>query len=143
MHFDLENFAPYMLSTLSRKFSVLLEKSLRSEGLSLSNWRVLLCLSTYEQRTLNQIVDYTLLPQSTLSRSLVRMEERGLISKTRRSDDARNYKIKITQQGRNKLENTMQTVQIACEEPLKILTADEKKVWMKIMKKIIANVQYL
>ncbi len=137
MKYDLDNFAPYIVSTLSRLFADLLEKSLRAEGLSVSNWRVLLCLEKHEKRTLNQIVDYTLLPQSTLSRSLARMEERDLITRTRQDEDARTYDIRITEKGSKKIENTFHSVQKACEQPLLTLGKGEKDQWMKTMKKII------
>ena len=139
MKYDLENFAPYIVSTLSRLFADLLEKSLKAEGLSLSNWRVLLCLEQYDKRTLNQIVDYTLLPQSTLSRSLARMEERGLITRTRQDVDARTYDIQITEKGRKRIEKTYAAVQEACEKPLLALEPEERETWMKTMKKIIQN----
>lgn len=140
MKYDLENFAPYIVSTLSRLFADLLEKSLKAEGLSLSNWRVLLCLEKYNERTLNQIVEYTLLPQSTLSRSLARMEERGLISRTRQDADGRTYDIRITGKGSKKIEKTYYAVQEACEKPLLSLDPEERELWMTTMKKIIKSI---
>ncbi len=135
--FELEEFVPYIVSTLSRQFATLLEKSLKEKGLSISNWRVLLCLSKYEKRTLNEIVDYTLLPQSTLSRSLNRMEERGLISRTRRRNDHRTYDIEITKVGQATLEDTVQDVKKMCDEPLTILEPDERENWLSTTNKII------
>lgn len=137
--FDLEHFAPYIVSTLSRQFTTLLEKTLRQKGLSISNWRVLLCLSKNEQKTLNEIVDYTFLPQSTLSRSLARMEERKLIVRRLRSDDRRTYNIEITDYGHQMLDNTIHEVQSACEKPLDVLNPEEKDLWMITTKKIIAH----
>ena len=138
-HFDLENFVPYTVSTLSRQLAALLEDALKKQGLTLSNWRVLLCLTRYEKRTLNQIVEYTRVPQSTLSRALDRMEERGLIRRNKKNDDQRIYDIEITERGRNTLETSFKSVQSACEEPLAFLDREEKKAWMVTTKKIIAH----
>lgn len=135
--YDLENFAPYIVSTLSRQFATLLESSLKQKGLSISNWRVLLCLSKYKKRTLNEIVDYTLLPQSTLSRSLNRMEEKGLIKRRKSKGDNRAYDIKITEAGRTTLNTTFHEIYTICEEPLAILNSDERQNWLSTTKKII------
>lgn len=140
-HFDLENFVPYTVSTLSRQFAALLEEALKKQDLTLSNWRVLLCLTHYEKRTLNQIVDYTLLPQSTLSRALARMEERGLISRNKNDTDQRNYDIEITELGRDTITKSFKPVLSACEEPLSFLDEKEKKAWMVTTKKIIAHLE--
>jgi len=142
-HFDLENFVPYTVSTLSRQFASLLEDALKKQNLTLSNWRVLLCLTHYEKRTLNQIVDYTLLPQSTLSRALARMEERGLISRNKNDHDQRNYDIEITELGRDTITKSFKPVLSACAEPLSFLDENEKKAWMMTTKKIIAHLESL
>jgi len=140
--FDLENFAPYIISTLSRQFATLLEQSLKKKGLSISNWRVLLCLSEYKTRTLNEIVDYTLLPQSTLSRSLNRMQDRNLIIRQKRKDDHRTYDIEITNFGLSTLSTTYKEIQAICDEPLAVLTSEEKQFWLSTTKKIIDNFGY-
>lgn len=136
---DLDNFAPYIVSTLSRQFATLLETSLKKKGLSISYWRVLLCLSTHETRSLNQIVEYTLIAQSTLSRSLVRMEKKGLITRERKPEDNRLFNIKITDYGATILNETFNAIQKSCAKQLSGLSEEETKTWIETMKKIISH----
>jgi DNA-binding MarR family transcriptional regulator len=118
--FDLMTFLPHRLAILSRLTQVLLASALAASDITIAQWRVYLCLVHQGPSTLNSIAEFTQLPQSSLSRSVARMAERNLVRNARNEEDRRLAQIEITDEGREKL---MQAIQSIKENWGKVLSA--------------------
>jgi DNA-binding MarR family transcriptional regulator len=138
--FDLDNFVPNVVSTLTRYLHGAMTRSLVPLGMNIPEWRVTFCLMRNDSSTLNEIVEMTGLKQSSLSRTLARMERKGLISRSRRETDSRFMDARITDHGRKMGRRATLAVQSACEEELAVLDAGEREVFIATMKRLIANI---
>ncbi|WP_169457924.1 MarR family winged helix-turn-helix transcriptional regulator [Ottowia thiooxydans] len=113
--FDLETFLPYKLSVVSRLTQGLLASALGKSGVTIAQWRVYLCLTKLGPMHLNGIADFTLLPQSSLSRSIAQMDERGLVRNARNENDRRISRVELTPEGRKHFELLTVAMNEACD----------------------------
>jgi DNA-binding MarR family transcriptional regulator len=125
--FDLATFMPYKLSVLSRLTQSLLASELVEAGVTVAQWRVYLCLAKQGPMHLNGIAEFTMLPQSSLSRSVAQMADRGLVRNVRNEDDRRLARIDLTKQGRTRFEQVTVAIQNACEEAFGMDSSEETR----------------
>jgi DNA-binding MarR family transcriptional regulator len=123
--FDLSSFLPYRLSTLSGLTQRLLEVTLARGGVTIAQWRVYLCLVTKGPSALNGVVAFTHLPQSSLSRSIAAMHERGLVRNARDATDRRIARIEITPKGRRDFAALTGAIEAACADAFRLSPAEE------------------
>ena len=72
-----------------------------SHGLSFQNWRVLLVLGMRGRLTLTELVEHTIIPQSTLSRLAARMDKAGHITRKPDPTNSRVVHVELTDKGRH------------------------------------------
>ena len=125
--FDLATFLPYRLSALSVLTQRLLEATLARSEVTIAQWRVYLCLVTNGPSHLNGIVAFTQLPQSSLSRSIAAMHDRGLVRNQRVASDRRIARIEITSKGRRHLAALTQAIDAACANAFRLTNAEERR----------------
>lgn len=123
--FDLATFLPYRLSALSGLTQRLLEATLTRSGVTIAQWRVYMCLLTHGPSHLNGIVAFTHLPQSSLSRSIAAMHDRGLVRNARNATDRRIARIEITPKGRRHLAALTEKIDAACADAFRLSPAEE------------------
>ena len=92
-------YLPYLLSQVAHKLGVTHHRELKKRKVRESEWRVLAMLSGTEPKSVNQLAKDTLIPQSTLSRRLVRMEERDWLTRSDAPNDGRSYLFSLTEKG--------------------------------------------
>lgn len=97
---DLNAFLPYLMNRVVNRMNQLLSERLRRHGLSFQEWRVLLVLSNTGPRSIQELSQATVVPHSTLSRLLVRMETDGLVDRRPAAPDGRVVEVSVTPAGR-------------------------------------------
>ncbi len=98
--FDLERYLPYHLNRTGVALATAFTKELKHFDLTLPMWRVLAVLWHHGELKVNDIADDTTIEQSTLSRLLVTMDDRGLVTRERSKLDARTVVVDLTPKGR-------------------------------------------
>jgi DNA-binding MarR family transcriptional regulator len=98
------DYLPAQLARLSALAQGMLASALAQCDMTVAHWRILICLVERGPSSLNEVVDFTHLPQSSLSRSVARLEERRAVSGKRDADDRRRMTIEITDAGRAMLD---------------------------------------
>jgi DNA-binding MarR family transcriptional regulator len=96
----LQAFLPYVLNNLAERVSAGLSNIYVDEyNLSIPEWRVLANLA--EHRTLNarQIVEFTTMEKSKVSRAVSNLSERGLVMQRRAEGDNRAKDLSLTDNG--------------------------------------------
>lgn len=111
----LERILPYLANRLTFRMNQLLSKDLHKQGLSISNWRVMAVLAFNERASVNELAEYAMIVQSTLSRLIMRMEAQGLLHRDRVETDGRVRSISLTPKGWKKYE-TVRTLTLAHSE---------------------------
>lgn len=97
----LDGFLPHLLNRIANQNNIDLGHALRPIGLTQQNWRVLLVLAAGDGRTISELGLYTVMPQSTLSRLIERMERDDLVRKAGQEDDGRCVRVFLTRKGRS------------------------------------------
>tara|TARA_R110002110_G_scaffold211304_1_gene424015 strand:+ start:36185 stop:36688 length:504 start_codon:yes stop_codon:yes gene_type:complete len=98
----LDSTIPYQINRLAHQMNQMLEQELKSHSLSMANWRVMAVLNFNSSATVNQLSDYAMIEQSTVSRLLQRMVKEGYLENNRSSTDGRQRSIVLTKKGTQK-----------------------------------------
>ena len=101
----LDQFAPYLLNRITNRWNSDLLEVLRRYGLTTRQMRTLAVLLTKDGCTINELATLTVTEQSTMSRALVGMEEKGFVERKSRSADARFNEVHLTTKGRGTFED--------------------------------------
>jgi len=136
--FDLSSFLPHKLSVLSRLTQGLLAAALDKSGMTVAQWRVYLCLARQGPSHLNGIAAFTFLPQSSLSRSIAQMDERGLVRNARNASDRRISRIELTPAGRQFFEKLTGAIDDACHDAFR-MQPDEEAGFIKTLDELITR----
>jgi DNA-binding MarR family transcriptional regulator len=67
------------------------------------------------------------------------MEKKGLVTRSRRSHDARLMSIEVTPAGRSLCERASTMVREACDRELSVLTQTERDTFVRIARKLLAE----
>lgn len=95
------NYLLYLLAAASEAASARFHSYVRTKGLRVPEWRVMACLTDWDGSMVTELAGYAMIEQSRLTKIIIQMDNRGLV--TRRSDpnDGRRVRIFLTEQGRD------------------------------------------
>ena len=96
----LQQFAPYLMNRIMGRYNASLREVLRKHGLTISQVRTLAVLSVLDGVTVNDLSVYTVIEQSTLSRTLDALEGQGLVRREQGVTDSRVRHVFLTDEGR-------------------------------------------
>src|SRR6478752_1426840 len=95
---------PYLLRQVAERLGRSLNEALKPFDQIPSVYRVLIALARRNPARITELAELTLLELSTLSRTIDRMEQDGLVKRASGSEDARTVLVSITQAGRDFLD---------------------------------------
>jgi len=98
--FDLARFLPYHINRTGVRLASAFGADLERYDLSVTMWRVLAVLWHRGELKVSDLMVDTSIEQSTLSRLLVTMEKRELVTRERSAADARTVLVNLTPTGR-------------------------------------------
>jgi MarR family transcriptional regulator, organic hydroperoxide resistance regulator len=117
---------PYDMNRLVSRLNQNLSAKLRRRRLTLQHWRVLVVLAgSHDGCTLSTLVERTMVPQSTLSRLVDRMERAGMVSRRPGRDDFRFIEIWLTPAGRTIHDQTLPLAAAEYQAAVSGFSADE------------------
>ena len=96
----LTRFLPYVINNLAERISAGLSTLYSDEyGLTIPEWRVIANLAEHNTLNARQIVQFTTLEKSTVSRAVNNLSARGLVSQQRTEGDNRVKDLALTDAG--------------------------------------------
>jgi len=96
----LSRFLPYVINNLAERISAGLSILYREEyGLTIPEWRVIANLAEHTTLNARQIVDFTTLEKSRVSRAVNNLSAKGLVSQRRTEGDNRAKDLALTEAG--------------------------------------------
>ena len=114
----LTRFLPYVINNLAERISAGLSTLYSDEyGLTIPEWRVIANLAEHNTLNARQIVEFTTLEKSTVSRAVNNLSARGLVSQQRTEGDNRVKDLALTDAG-NTLYRTIVPRALAWERDL-------------------------
>ena len=97
---ELERFLPYMMNRLAETISAELSTIYAKKfGVSTAEWRVVAHLAQHGTLQAQQIVFFTAMEKSMISRSVISLCKRGLVVRTRAEGDNRAKDLSLTESG--------------------------------------------
>lgn len=96
----LQQFAPYLMNRIMGRYNATLRDDFRKQGLTIPQVRTLAVLSVSDGITVNDLSVYTVIEQSTLSRTLDTLEGQGLVRREQGVTDSRIRHVFLTDEGR-------------------------------------------
>jgi len=103
--------------------------------------RVLAILSLNSSITINELAVYTVIQQSTMSRTLDELEEQGLIRRIARSDDRRIRDVSITQKGREAFEKIWPILYKQFRQLFDGIQEEEYRSFVNTLHRILRNIR--
>ena len=97
--FVLDDSVPYLMIRVSGLMNRQLELDLRPLKVSFQHWRVLAVLAQKNGSSITDLSEYAVVPHSSLSRLLSRMEADGYVRRQTDGRDARSVRVFITAVG--------------------------------------------
>ncbi|PZU60947.1 MAG: MarR family transcriptional regulator [Sphingobium sp.] len=101
--FQLDKYPFFQLNRLVSRYNIVIEARLRSIGLDIPYWRVLMTLGEHSPRGVRDIAEAAIIPLSTMTRIVQRMTAAGLVTTQPSALDARVTEVELTELGRERL----------------------------------------
>ncbi len=139
----LDSIIPYQINRLCYRMNRLLNQELKTQGLSISNWRVMAALDFDSSITVNELADYAMIEQSTLSRMLQRMEANGLVEVKHASTDARMRVIFLTALGRERFHAVRDVTLRHVKRVIHGLSEGEQIQLIRFISRMQANLEFI
>lgn len=96
----LDNFLPNLIRSLSEGMTGSMSRRITgSFRLTVTEWRILLQLADHQALTASDIVQYSAMEKSKVSRAIANLEERGLVARKVANDDHRVKRLSMTETG--------------------------------------------
>lgn len=136
----LDAWLPYLMNRLVGRLNQNLGERLRRHGLGFQEWRVLLVLAMQGPRRVGRLVEETEVPQSTLSRLVMRMERDGLVSRAGDPEDARSYVLALSDRGRAAFETVYPEGWAEYRRLADLLSEDEERRLVALLQRLVGEI---
>lgn len=95
-----DDYLLYLLAAASDAASGQFHATVRAAGLRVPEWRVLACLLDTDGQMITQLARIALVEQSRLTRIIIQMEDRDLVTRQGDAVDRRRVRVFLTDKGR-------------------------------------------
>jgi DNA-binding MarR family transcriptional regulator len=137
----LQQFAPYLMNRIMGRYNATLRDDFRRQGLTIPQVRALAVLSVIEGVTVNDLSVYTVIEQSTLSRTLDALEAQGLVRREAGETDSRVRKIYLTDDGRTEFSRAWPPMHEAFEAMFDDIDDAEYAALVNTLQKMLKNIR--
>ena len=135
---DLFHFVPFRLNRLAAEVSSALSGEYQARyGLDIPEWRVLATLGFRDEACSAQYIAHcTRTHKSTISRAVTALMTRQLVERVENADDRREFRLRLTRQGKTLYEELIPRLLRKEQEILACLSAQERKEFAALLGKI-------
>ena len=99
--YQIENSPFYQIARLNGRYMFSMEKALKSVGMDIPRWRVLMVLNDQNPSSISEVANRAFMRLSTMTRVAQRMSKDGYLELKTRESDARITDAFITDKGRD------------------------------------------
>ena len=137
----LQGFAPYLMNRIMGRYNASLQVELVKSGLTTPKMRTLAVLAVKDGILIRELAVYAVVVQSTLSRSLDKLELDNLIRRETDAEDSRATRIFITEKGRTTFEQIWPKMAESYENMFRNISLDDRNAFVATLQKILNNVR--
>ncbi|HEY9279361.1 MAG TPA: MarR family winged helix-turn-helix transcriptional regulator [Eoetvoesiella sp.] len=136
-----EQSAAYLLRQVAERLANSLTQSLRPFKQSTSVYRVLIALTRRNPATMRELIELTLIEPSTLSRTVARMAQHGLITCSPVEGDARALLVTVTDTGLAQLDAILPAATAQYEWAVHNVPQEELEAMRLTLQKMLRNLK--
>ena len=140
-NYNLDDSIPYMMNRVAGRLNRSLEDDLLKLGVTFQHWRVLAVLARGDGISIADLSAYAVVPHSTLSRLLTRLEGDRLVERSAETPDGRTARVLITIRGRKLYERILPLATGWRDEALVGFSAGEREVLLGLLRRMLANLE--
>jgi DNA-binding MarR family transcriptional regulator len=139
--YQLDDSIPYLMNRITGMMNRQLELDLRALGVSFQHWRILAVLAQKDGSSITDLSEYAVVPHSSLSRLLVRMETEGYVRREMDLQDARTVRVYATTAGVGLYRKMVPMAVGIREQALTNLSGPQKDKLLELLKHLLVQVQ--
>ena len=136
-----EEKAAYLLRQVAERLANSLTQALRPFKQTTGVYRVLIALTRRNPATMRELIDLTLIESSTLSRTVARMEEQGLLKCSPVEGDGRALLITLTQAGQAQLDAILPAASAQYDWAVHNIPPEDLEVMRLTLQKMLRNLK--
>jgi DNA-binding MarR family transcriptional regulator len=137
----LQQFAPYLMNRIMGRYNATLREDFRRQGRTIPQVRTLAVLSVTDGVTVGDLAVFTVIEQSTLSRTLDTLEAHGLVRRETGDTDTRIRKVFLTDEGRAEFNRAWPAMHDAFEAMFDGIDDTEYAVLIGTLQRMLANIR--
>lgn len=99
--FKLADSPLYWLARVAGRYRLDMDLVLKPIGMDVPRWRVLAILTEHEPASVTELCDHAVVRLSTMTRTVKRLADSGLVTTRSRASDARVTEVRLTNAGRD------------------------------------------
>jgi DNA-binding MarR family transcriptional regulator len=145
VHFSPDNFRSNLMGMLIGRTNVqkdrMLDKYLEPYGVTASQFKVLIIMAQFDVDTPAELCRNLSLDSGSMTRMLDRLEQKGLLARSRSVEDRRQVYLLLTEEGHKLAELLPQIGADAMNELFRVLDAAEVKALDEILTKVLRSVE--
>lgn len=138
----LESFAPYLMNRIMGRYNASLRDEMSEIGLTTPQMRALAVLSVMDGLLIRELAVYSVVEQSTLSRTLDKLHAEKMIRRETDPVDNRATRIFITAEGRTAFERLWPKMAESYERMFSGVSMDERNAFVATLRKVLQNVRH-
>jgi DNA-binding MarR family transcriptional regulator len=137
----LSQFAPYLMNRIMGRYNATLREDFRRQHRTIPQVRTLAVLSVMDGVTVGDLSVYTVIEQSTLSRTLDALEGHGLVRRETAETDSRVRKVYLTDEGRAEFARAWPAMHEAFEHMFEGIDDAEYAAFIGTLQKMLKNIR--
>ena len=137
----LNNFAPYLMNRIMGRYNATLRDDFRRQHRTIPQVRTLAVLSVTDGVTVGDLSVYTVIEQSTLSRTLDALEAHGLVRREPGETDSRQRRVYLTDEGRAEFNRAWPAMHEAFEQMFQGIDDAEYQAFVATLQKVLGNIR--
>lgn len=139
-NFQFREYPFYWLMRLSNRYTQAMESQLKLMGMNITSWRISLILRNYGSISMTEIATHAVGRLPTITKSVYRMQNQGLVTVTRSENDARVTMVSITDLGLETVEQLIKNTARTIDRAFTDLSGEELETMNKLLKKVFENI---
>ena len=140
-NYKLDDSVPYLMIRVGGMMSRQLELDLRPLKVSFQHWRILAVLAETNGSSITDLSDYAVVPHSSLSRLLSRMEADGYVRRQIDNQDARTVRLFTTPLGEDIYRRILPMAIAIRDRALAGMSAAQKTNLLELMNHMLGRMQ--
>jgi DNA-binding MarR family transcriptional regulator len=97
--FNLNEFIPFLINRSATRVAAAFGADLKAHGINITVWRLIASLRQHGSRRIGELAEFTGIEMWTVSRVVTRLEQDGLVSRSRGDEDGRGVIVSLTPAG--------------------------------------------